>query len=615
VPEGLPVALTVALAVAVSRLAKRGVVVRKLPAVEALGSCGVIATDKTGTLTRNQLTVERVLAGERSCEVTGIGYVPEGQVICGGREAILQDERWLFRIGRAICLANEASLTRRLGDSNLWEWSGDPTDVALLSFGIKAGLDPIGLLQTHEMLATIPFESEHRFMATFHRRGTGGLTCVKGATERVIEMCDRQLGATGEVEPIDEERMLAAAAGAMRDGYRVLAVAEAETDAPVPTDSPQGTPANLVLLGLIAMTDPPREGVAASLASCRRAGIRVIMITGDHATTACSVASRIGLAEEGAGVLLGEEVSRLDDADLDARMSDVSIVARAAPGEKLRVVDSCRRRGDFVAVTGDGVNDAPALRRADIGVAMGHEGTDVAREAADLIITDDDFSSIVAGIEEGRIAYDNVRKVTYLLVSTGAGEVLAVIGAMAMGLPVPFTAVQLLWLNLVTNGVQDVALAFEPGEPGALDAPPRPPRQGLFDRLMVERTLLGGAVFGLVGIACYSSWLADGRSLAEARNLLVQLFVFFEVLHIGNSRSEKTSIFRLNPFSNPLLFTGTALALGVHALALHTPFLQRLLDVQPVTFRDFVFLVAVSSSILVVMEIHKAWRRYRPIRA
>jgi magnesium-transporting ATPase (P-type) len=614
IPEGLPVALTVALAVAVSRMARRGVVVRHLPAVEALGSCGVIATDKTGTLTRNQLTVERVIAGARRCEVTGVGYAPEGDLLCGGRPVILPEEQGIFRIARVACLANEASLSRRRDDVPRWEWSGDPTDVALLAFGIKAGVDPVELVQAHEPIASIPFESEHRFMATFHHLGDGGLTCVKGAPERVIAMCNSQLPRLGGgIEPLDTGAALAAVEQTMRDGYRVLALADAETPEPLAADAAPPPPSGLVFLGLIAMTDPPRDGVAESLARCRSAGIRVVMVTGDHATTALSVAERIGLAGPEAEVLTGQEISGLDDAALDARVGRVSLVARAAPGEKLRIVEACKRRGDFVAVTGDGVNDAPALRRADLGVAMGREGTDVAREAADLVITDDDFSSIVAGVEEGRIAYDNVRKVTYLLISTGAGEVLAVTGALALGLPVPFTAVQLLWLNLVTNGIQDVALAFEPGEPDTLDRQPRPPRQGLFDRLMVERTLLGGAVFGLLGLACFASWMHEGRSIDEARSLLVQLFVLFEVMHIGNSRSETISLFRLNPFSNRVLFLGTVAALAVHVTAMYTPFLQKLLDLRPIDPTDLVRLVGVASSIIVVMEIHKAWRRSHPL--
>jgi magnesium-transporting ATPase (P-type) len=614
IPEGLPVALTVTLAVAVSRMAKRGVVVRHLPAVEALGSCAVIATDKTGTLTRNQLTVEQIIVRDRVFEVTGVGYSPDGELLCDGRQVVLPEERWLFRLARAACLANEASLTRREDEPQGAEWSGDPTDVALLSFGMKAGLDPVTLVETHAPLSSIPFESERRYMATFHELGAGGLVCVKGAPERVIEMCEFEPGGDGgDCRALDREAALESVEQAMRQGYRVLAIADAETAEAMDTNEPAPSPSGLVLLGLVAMTDPPRPQVAQAVASCRSAGIRVVMVTGDHAITARSVGERIGLSAPGDDVLSGEEISRLARDELDARVQNVSVVARATPAEKLLVVEALKRRGEFVAVTGDGVNDAPALRRADIGVAMGREGTDVAREAADLIITDDDFSSIVAGVEEGRFAYDNVRKVTYLLISTGLGEVLAVIGALAMGLPVPFTAVQLLWRNLVTNGIQDVALAFEPGEPGALDRPPRPPRQGLFDRLMVERTLLGGAVFGGLGLFCFSSWIAEGRSLDEARGLLVQLFVLFEILHIGNSRSEKTSMFRLNPVSNPILLVGTVAALGVHVLAIYTPFLQSLLGLQALVLDDVLRLALIASSIIVVMEIHKEFRRRHPL--
>jgi magnesium-transporting ATPase (P-type) len=613
IPEGLPVALTVALAVAVSRMARRGVVVRHLPAVEALGSCGVIATDKTGTLTRNQLTVERVLAGSLHVDVTGVGYQPEGEVLHHRRPVLLPEEQRLFRLTRAACLANEGSLTCR-EEARTWEWSGDPTDVALLAFGIKAGLDPVTLIENHELIAALPFESERRYAATLHRRESGGLLCVKGAPEQVIAMCNGEYPCDGPAAPWDPKAALAPVEALMRRGYRVLAIAEAETTSP-PRPGALSEPTGLSLLGFVCMTDPPRPGVSEAVASCHRAGIRVIMVTGDHAATALAVSERIGIAAQDSSVLDGETVSALDDHALEERMASATIVARATPAEKLRVVEACQRRGNFVAVTGDGVNDAPALRRADLGVAMGREGTDVAREAADLVITDDDFSSIVAGVEEGRFAYENLRKVAYLLVSTGAGEVLLVTSALALGLPIPLTAVQLLWLNLVTNGIQDVALAFEPGEPGALERPPRPPRQGIFDRLMLERTLLAGLVFGGLGLACFSTWLAQGRPVDEARNLLVQLFVAFEILHIGNSRSETRSIFRMSPFDNPLLLVGTLSAFAVHVAALHSPFFRSLLDISVPAGRDLAFIVMTASAIVVIMELHKEWRRRHPIGA
>jgi magnesium-transporting ATPase (P-type) len=614
IPEGLPIALTVALAVAVSRMARRRVVVRSLPAVEALGSCGVIATDKTGTLTQNELTVERVLAGRLAFEVSGLGYTPEGEVLHAGKPVVVAEHAALFRLVRAACLANEASLSQRAESG--WEWSGDPTDVALLSLGLKAGCDPLSLREDHGLLTALPFEPERRYAASFHRddSDTGGLVCVKGAPERVLEMCSAALDDRGNrARPLDTDAALASVEALMREGYRVLAMADGQQSEPLVPGAPPPEPSGLTFLGLVAMTDPPRAGVADALASCRAAGIRVVMVTGDHATTAGAIAARIGLAGPGAAILTGPQLAGLDDDALADRIAECRVVARATPTDKLRVVRAWQRRGALVAVTGDGVNDAPALRQADLGVAMGRAGTDVAREAADLVITDDDFSSIVSGVEEGRIAYENVRKVTYLLISTGTGEVVLVTLALALGLAIPLTAVQLLWLNLVTNGIQDVALAFEPGEPGVLERPPRPPGEGLFDRMMVERTLLAGAVFGGIGLAAWAWWLAEGRPVAEVRNLLVQLFVLFEIFQIGNARSERISLFRRSPLLNPILFAGTLVAIGVHAIALYTPFFQQLLGIAPLHPREWATLAAMAASIVVVMEVHKWWRRRRPL--
>jgi len=617
IPEGLPIALTVALAVAVSRMAKRRVVVRQLPAVEGLGSCGVIATDKTGTLTRNELTVERVVVGGLECRATGLGYTPQGELLLESKPALLGEHPRLFRLLRATCLANEGSLLRRQEGpapeaSTEWEWSGDPTDVALLSVAIKSGCDPLAFREVHGVVAVLPFEPERRYSASFHLADAGGLTCVKGAPERVLEMCALEYDEKKAAHrPVDTAKAQEAVEQLMREGYRVLAIADAETSEAAAPDRPPTEPSDLVFLGLVAMTDPPREGVSEALAQCRRSGVRVVMVTGDHATTATSIAERIGLAPAGAGVLTGAEIAALEDDVLAERIADVAVVARATPTDKLRVVGAWQRRGALIAVTGDGVNDAPALRQANLGVAMGRGGTDVAREAADLVITDDNFTSIVGGIEEGRIAYDNVRKATYLLVSTGLGEVILVTTAIALGFPLPFTAVQLLWLNLVTNGIQDVALVFEPGEPGILDRPPRPPRERVFDPLMVTRTLLGGAVFAAIGLAWWYAWMARGVPVEEARNLLVQLFVLFELFHIGNARSERISIFRLNPLRNPVLLVGTLGALGVHLAALYTPFFQDLLGIAPLSLRQWGELAASATTILAVMELHKAWLVWR----
>ncbi len=612
VPEGLPVAITVALAVGVSRMARERVVVRSLPAVEALGSCSVIATDKTGTLTHNELTVERVAVAGRRYEVSGRGYAPEGQVTRGERAVRLAEEPGLLRLLRAALLANEATLVQRDDAPQGWDWSGDPTDVALLALGIKAGADAVSFREEHRSRGAIPFEPERRYAASFHELDTKGLCCVKGAPERVIEMCAHAVDADGSLQPLDVAAELAAAESLMAEGFRVLALADGEQASPLPEGQSPSEPEGLVFLGLVAMDDPPREGVPGAVERCHRAGIHVVMVTGDHATTGRAIAARVGLSDaEEAPLLTGREIEALDDEALQERIARVRVVARAAPADKLRVVRAAQQAGAFVAVTGDGVNDAPALRQADLGVAMGRSGNDVAREAADLIITDDDFSSIVAGVREGRVAYDNVRKVTYLLVSTGAGEVLAVGASLALGLPVPFTAVQLLWLNLVTNGIQDVALAFEPPEPGVLRRAPRPPRERIFDRVMIERTQVAGAGFGGEGQAAIWGWLAEGRSVEEARSLLVQLFVLFEIFHIGNSRSETRSIFRLSPFSNRLLLLGTLTAIGVHAMALYTPFFQGLLAITPPQPGDWLSLVAMAASIVAVMELHKALRRPR----
>jgi magnesium-transporting ATPase (P-type) len=616
------VALTVALAIGVKRMSRRNVLVRRLEAVEGLGSCSVIGSDKTGTLTANQLTVAGGSLGGTPFTVTGAGFAPEGQLEWDGRRLAAADEVRLLRLVRAGALCNEGSL---VSEDGRWQWDGDPTDVALLALAHKAGVDPGALREQYPLTNTIPFEPERRYAASFHRSGAGGLTLVKGAPERVLTLCDRMVAPAAPgaepgapvAMPLSPEAMpLAPEAvhGWVRElalqGHRVLALAEREDPQPLAPDATPPEPSGLTLIGLVGMTDPPRDGVPAAVAACHRAGIRVVMITGDHLDTAWIIAARVGLvradgARDGDDAIDGAALERLDDAALRARVGRLRVVARATPAAKLRVVQALQANGEFVAVTGDGVNDAPALRAANIGVAMGKAGTDVAREAADLVITDDNFASIVAGVEEGRVAYENVRKVIYLLVSTGLGEVLAVMLTLAFGLPVPFLPAQLLWLNLVTNGIQDVALAFEPREPGILRRTPRPPSEPIFNRIMIERTVLGALVLAGVGVPYFAWLLEQGMAVPEARGLLLNLFVVFEMFHAGNSRSEQRSLFALNPLANPLLFLGTVAAMGVHVAALYTPFMQAVLGAAAPTLEQWALLVALGATVLVVMELHK----------
>jgi len=579
IPEGLPVALTVALAVGMQRMARRNVIVRRLVAVEALGSCTAIASDKTGTLTVNELTVRRVqFPGEPPWEVSGDNRDPR-----------------LQRLARAAALANEAMLVERDGR---WLGYGDSVDVALLVLARKAGLADVQAPQ----LAAIPYESEQRFSASLNAFEDGSRVSVKGAVQTVLEMC-----AGVDADAVGaQERSLAA------QGYRVLAIAEGPLALREGESLSRERLRGLEFLGMVGMSDPPRPEARGAIEDCHRAGIAVSMLTGDHPVTALAVARDLGLAREQAEVVTGAEIAQAaaeGERALDALTAGARVFARIEPQQKLAIVQSMQRNGHFVAVTGDGVNDAPALRVAQVGVAMGASGTDVARETAELVLADDNFASIVAGVEEGRIAYGNVRKVIFLLISTGAAEIVLFVLALAANVPLPLLAVQLLWLNLVTNGIQDVALAFEPAEGGELERPPRPPRERIFDRLMLERIALSAVVMGGLAFATYSWLLARGHAVEEARNATLLLMVLFENVQAFNSRSETLSVLRHNPMRNKLLFYGTIAAQLVHIGALYAPGLSGLLAVRPVSLELWLELLALALVLLFAMEAHK--RRLR----
>lgn len=597
IPAGLPVAITVALSIASSRMADRNVVVRRLPAVEGLGACTLIASDKTGTLTENRLTVRRLVGpgGGREAELSGESDALEGELSMDGETVSPQEHDWLAKLLETGLACNEGSIEAT--DDGL-EAEGDTVDVAFLVAAGKAGLDRDDWLADHEQVGAIPFESERRFAAGFHRHDDAVVAHVKGAAEVVLGMCDGD----GEAALEAEEKLAA-------DGFRVMALARGEVDADAAESGDEDALRNLEFLGLVGLIDPLRPEVEGAVARCREAGVDVCMITGDHPTTALGIAREIGFADQDDEAIVGSSL----DAGGAERFRDAHVFARVEPLQKTDIVERLRDAGHFVAVTGDGVNDAPALRRAHIGVAMGRGGTDVARNAADLILTDDNFASIVNGVEEGRVAYDNVRKVIWLLLSTAVAELILFALAVALDTPLPLTPVQLLWLNLVTNGIQDVALAFERGEPGVLSRPPRRPDEPIFDRLMVEQVLLSGVYMGLVAFAVFMVLLGPlGMDTFDARNLLVLLLVLFENVHAFNVRSETRSAFRIPLAANPLLVLSVLLAQGIHVGSMFVPGWRDVLQIAPVSPGVWGALLAITLSKFLVVEIYK-WLRGRDL--
>lgn len=607
IPEGLPVAMTVALAIAVRRMSRKKVIVRRLAAVEALGSCTFIASDKTGTLTLNELTVKRImLPGSAPWEVSGVGSVPDGsvQVPPGAKDT----EARLQRLCVAAALCNDATVAQKDGS---WTSHGDSVDVALLVLTEKQGLSRAAAETRAPRQAALSFEAERQFAATVNAFPEGLQASVKGAEERVLSMCTRMATDEGD-RPLDRSSLEAQANELAAAGYRVLAIAAGDGEL---DDDGEVDPAglrDLVFLGFVGMIDPLRPEAAGAIRACRDAGIEVAMVTGDHPITAHAIASSLGLAEADDQVVTGpalKAASSEGQAVFDDIVEKTRVFARVEPQQKLDIVQALIRRGHFVAVTGDGANDAPAMKAANIGVAMGLSGTDVAKETADLIVTDDNFASIVAGVEGGRVAYNNVRKVVFLLISCGAAELVLFTLAIVTGLPLPLYPAQILWLNLVTNGIQDVALAFEPGEGGELHLAPRPPREPIINKLMLWRAALSAAVMGGVSFVGFRWMLEQGWAIEDARNALLLLLVLFENVQAGNARSEKRSLFRLSPLRNPILLVGVIVAQLLHIAAMHTPGLSDVLDVKPVSLNLWLVLLGTALSLFLVIELDKLVRR------
>lgn len=604
IPEGLPAVFTITLALGVRRMARRNAVIRHLSAVETLGSTTVIASDKTGTLTANRMTVQKVWTPGKAFSLPIPGNGEPGESLP------VQDHPNLAMVLLTGTLANEAQI--EVGDDGP-RMSGDPTESALFLSAITAGIDPAQERRDRLSVAEIPFEPEQRYSASLREKDGTQTLYVKGAPERIAEMCTQQ-GTDGETQPFDSGVMLKGAHEMAGKGLRILAFASRELSEPLSEGQELGEPRDLIFRGLQGMMDPPREGVAGAVQTCQRAGVRVVMITGDHSVTAKAIAQSLGIGRDEPEVLTGTELDALSDEELSERAPQIAVYARASPGQKLRIVRALKDLDNVVAVTGDGVNDAPALKAADIGVAMGRSGTDVAREAADMVLTDDNFVSIAAAVEEGRVTFDNLRKATFFLVSAGAATIIAILVGVWAQWPLIMLPAQLLWLNLVTNGLQDVALAFEPGEKGTLDRPPRPRTEGVLSRLLWSRTALAGLVMAAGTLWLFRWELERTGSLPRAQTVALTTMVVYLAFHAGNSRSEQTSVLRLNPFSNPFLLAATFGTLALHAGALYWGPTQLVLRVEPIGLEAWLRIVAVASTVLIAIEADKFLRRFSEAR-
>lgn len=602
IPEGLPVAVTIAMAIGVSRMARRNAIIRKLPAVETLGSTTVIGSDKTGTLTKNEMTVRLIHDGKHTYEATGIGYEPSGEILHAGLPVEMDEAKHLVQVLRIGALCNESSVFE---ENETYRIDGDPTEGALVVAAMKAGIDVEREKDTFGLQAIIPFESEQGFMATLHSHGERRFIYVKGAPERILEMCSDSLDC-GE---LDRKKVTAIAGEFAREGLRVLAFAFKEMPHDTEDLTRQDVRSGLKFAGLQGMIDPPRTEVIRAIEGCRKAGVKVVMITGDHSDTAAAIARKIGIESGMSDALTGREIEAIDDSELFSRIRKVSVFARVSPQHKMRIARQLIAHGEIVAVTGDGVNDAAALKAAHIGVAMGRCGTDVAKEASDMVIADDNFASIFAAVEEGRVVYENIKKVTLFLVSCGFGELVAITGTILLGLPIPYIPAQILWLNLVTNGLQDVALAFEPAEKDILVRAPRDPKERILSRLMLQRTFLMGMVMALGTLFMFGMSLHSGATLEKARTVALTTMVFFQFYQAGNCRSDTQSLFTMHPVGNPLLFFSMIAALFAQLAVIYVPAFQWVFRTEPISAMEWLQISLVTSTIIMVVEFDKWLRR------
>jgi len=596
VPEALPAVVTISLAIGVQRMVKRNALMRRLPAVETLGSVSVICSDKTGTLTKDEMTARKIYVAGQVWEISGAGYEPSGSFYKNGSaEEPTEAVKLLLR---ASALASDAHVIRSRSDGR-WSVKGDPTEGALVTAAAKAGLDKFALDSQYPRVSEIPFTSESKRMTTLHSTGNGVIAYSKGAPEVILASCSLYLAKDGEID-LDtgtREQILGVARQMASEALRVLAVAT-KTGASIET-AEQG----MTFLGLIGMIDPPRHEVKAAINTCEQAGIKPVMITGDHPITAQAVAQELGLLKNGR-VVTGSDLDLMSDPELEREVENIEVYARVSPAHKLRVVSAWQRKGFTVAMTGDGVNDAPALKKADIGIAMGITGTDVTREAAAMTLLDDNFASIVAAVEEGRGIFGNIKKYLMYLLSSNIGEITLMAGASLLGLPLPLTAVQILYVNLATDGLPALALSVDPPEPDLMRRPPRNTRSGVFTRPVVTLMIIGGLWSALVNLGVFSWALKSGRSVEEAMTMTFVSLVLIQFFKAYNFRSDRHSVFN-RPFANKWLNLAILWEMILLILIIYLPFLQDAFGTFYLPLVDWAIVLGLALTVSPVLELAK----------
>ena len=610
IPEGLPAILTVTLAIGVTRLAGRNAIIRRLPVVETLGSVSVICSDKTGTLTRNEMTVQSIALADGCYAVEGTGYVPRGDFKRDGHPIQTDEAPLLMQAVRAALLCNDATLEQKNDD---WVVHGDSMEGALVVAATKAGLEPEEVRQLYPRTDLIPFESEHKFMATLHHAHDGtAVIYLKGAPEQVLARCST-LRVRDGTQPLEIAQWQRQVEELANQGQRVLAVACKPAQSHQQELDFDDVADGLELLGLFGLIDPPREEAIAAVAECHTAGIRVKMITGDHAGTARAIAAQLKL-ENSAEAITGHDLDQMDDAALTGRVRDVDVYARVSPEHKLRLVTLLQAQGAIVAMTGDGVNDAPALKRADVGIAMGHKGTEAAKEASEMVIADDNFAPITHAVEQGRTVYDNLKKAIVFLLPINGGEAMSIMIAVLFGFTLPITPVQILWVNMVSSVALAMALAFEATEPETMRRPPRPASEAMLSgfllwRIALVSALMAAGVFGIFGWAS-----THGSTLEEARTYAVNTLVAMEVFYLFSVRYLRAPSLRLEQmFNSRAALVAVVVVVVLQLFFTYVPFMERLFDSRPVDFVHGAEIIALGMALFMILELEKLalrqWRR------